>query len=106
MNFFLKRVLNFLSRFFNTRAAGIYLIVFALTIGAATFIENDFGTSSAQKVIFKSWWFELLLVLFCISIAVNIVKFRMVQQKKWTLLTFHIAIIIIMLGWFNQVFWI
>ncbi|GJM33889.1 MAG: cytochrome c biogenesis protein [Saprospiraceae bacterium] len=78
--------------------AGLYMILFAFAIGAATFIENDFGTSSAQKVIFKSWWFELLLLLFGISILVNVFRFRMIQQKKWAIFAFHISMIIILLG--------
>lgn len=28
---------------FSTSAAGLYLLVFAIAIGVATFIENDFG---------------------------------------------------------------
>lgn len=86
------------SSLLNTRAAGLYLILFALAIGIATFIENDFGTSAAQEHIFKAWWFELLLVLFGATILRNIVKFRMIPQKKWSLLTFHVAILIILLG--------
>ncbi len=87
-----------LSQFFSTRAAGAYFILFAAAIGIATFIENDFGTSAAQKVIFKSWWFELLLLLFGLTILVNIIKFRMVQQRKWAVLMFHTSIIIILIG--------
>ena len=89
---------KFLSPLFNTKAAGIYFVLFAAAIGIATFVENDFGTSAAQKVIFKSWWFELLLLLFTITIIVNIFKFRMIPQKKWPLLLFHGAIIIIIVG--------
>ncbi len=89
---------KFLIPFFNTRAAGVYILLFAISIAIATFLENDFGTSSAQKVIFKSWWFELLLLLFSITIIVNIFKFRMVQQKKWAVLLFHAAIVVIILG--------
>ena len=94
-----KKLLNkFFFPLFNTRAAGIYMLLFAAAIGVATFIENDFGTSSAQKLVFKSGWFTLLLVLFAISIAVNIYRFRMIKMKKWTLLTFHAAMIIILIG--------
>lgn len=89
---------KFFSGFFNTRAAGVYFILFAAAIAIATFIENDFGTSAAQKVIFKAWWFELLLGLFGLTIAVNIIKFRMIQQRKWALFMFHAAIIIIIIG--------
>lgn len=86
------------NRLFSTSAAGLYMLLFALAIAVATFIENDFGTSSAQKLIFKAWWFELLLGLFGISILVNIFRFRLVQQKKWAVLSFHAAIVIILIG--------
>ncbi|MEP7266749.1 MAG: cytochrome c biogenesis protein CcsA [Saprospiraceae bacterium] len=82
----------------STSASGLYIALFAISIGAATFIENDFGTSAAQKLIFKSFWFELLLVLFGLSILANIFRFRMIQQKKWAILTFHVAILIILIG--------
>ncbi|MEH6537249.1 MAG: cytochrome c biogenesis protein CcsA [Psychroserpens sp.] len=91
-------IIKYSKPIFNTRAAGLYILLFAASIAIATFIENDFGTSAAQKVIFKAWWFELLLLLFSISIVVNIFKFRMIPQKKWSLLLFHSAIIIILLG--------
>ncbi|MCF8246495.1 MAG: cytochrome c biogenesis protein CcsA [Saprospiraceae bacterium] len=83
---------------FSTSAAGLYIILFAVSIGVATFVENDFGTSAAQKVIFKARWFELLLVMFSITLIVNIFRFRMVQQKKWPLLIFHASMVIIIFG--------
>ncbi len=83
---------------FSTTAAGLYLLIFAAAIGIATFIENDYGTSSAQDLIFRARWFELLLVLFGSTILANIFRFRMVPQKKWASLIFHSAIIIIILG--------
>lgn len=85
-------------RLFSTGASGLYMIIFAVSIGAATFIENDFGTSAAQKLVFKAKWFEILLLLFSIAIAVNILRFRMIQQRKWSLLTFHASILVILLG--------
>lgn len=90
-----KKIFN---RLFSTSAAGLYMILFAAAIAIATFIENDFGTSAAQKVIFKTKWFELLLVLFAITLIVNIFRFRMIQQKKWAVLMFHASMVIILLG--------
>lgn len=94
----MKRLIRVLDKMFSTSAAGLYMVLFAVSIGVATFVENDFGTSSAQKVIFKSAWFELILVLFGISLIVNIFRFRMIQQKKWPLLMFHASMIIILIG--------
>ena len=60
----MKHILDIIyNKLFSTSAAGLYLLIFAFAIGTATFVENDFGTSSAQDVIFKARWFELLLVL-------------------------------------------
>ncbi len=76
----------------------MYIVLFALSIGAATFIENDFGTSAAQKLVYRAGWFSVLLGLFGASIIFNIIKFRMIQQRKWALLAFHAAIIVILAG--------
>ncbi len=92
---FLKKLNDTL---FSTSAAGLYIALFAIAIGVATFIENDFGTSAAQKVVFKTHWFELILLLFGGSLIANIFRFRMVQQKKWATLTFHASMIIILIG--------
>ena len=86
------------SRLFDTRAAGLYFLLFAASIGIATFIENDYGTSAAQKVIYKAWWFELMLLLFSGSIVYNVVQYRMVKQRKWSLILFHLSILVILLG--------
>ncbi len=89
---------RFFEGLFSTRAAGMYMLLFALAIGVATFIENDFGTPAAQKLIFKAKWFEALLLLFAITIVVNVFRFRMIQQKKWATLLFHLSIILILIG--------
>ncbi|MBK6566952.1 MAG: cytochrome c biogenesis protein CcsA [Saprospiraceae bacterium] len=83
---------------FSTTAAGMYLLVFAFAIGAATFIENDYGTSSAQALVFRARWFEILMVLFACTLVANIIRFRLIQQKKWASVIFHSSIIIILLG--------
>jgi cytochrome c-type biogenesis protein CcsB len=85
-------------KLFSTTAAGVYLLVFAFAIGAATFIENDYGTSSAQALVFRARWFEILMVLFAGTLVANIIRFRLVQQKKWASVIFHSSIIIILLG--------
>lgn len=98
MNETFKTLKKYLNPFFDTKAAGFYILAFAIAIGVATFIENDFGTSAAQKLVYQAWWFEVLLVLFGMTIIVNIIRFRMIEQKKWALLLFHSSIIIILLG--------
>ncbi|MCP9767881.1 cytochrome C biogenesis protein [Lacihabitans sp. LS3-19] len=93
-----QKILKIINQVTSTRSAGMYMLLFAIAIGGATFVENDFGTSSAQDVIFKSWWFELLLVLFSITILMNIWRFKLIKQKKWASVSFHLAIVIIVIG--------
>ena len=94
----MKELKKLLFPFFNTKAASVYLLAFAAAVGIATFIENDFGTSAAQKLIYKATWFEVLLVLFSITLIVNVFTYRFIQQKKWALLIFHLSMVVIIAG--------
>jgi hypothetical protein len=92
-------ITNFLMKYlFSPRAFASYILIFAIAIGTATFIENDFGTSAAQKLIFKTKWFEFLLLLFSGALIANIIRFKLISQKKWTILMFHLAMVVIIIG--------
>lgn len=78
--------------------AVVYIALFAIAIGVATFVENDFGTSAAQKWIYKSTWFEVLLILFSGSLIQNVITYRLIPRKMWAVLIFHLSIIVILLG--------
>lgn len=93
-----EKILNVIESLLSMKAAMNYVLLFAIAIGVATFIENDFGTSAAQKVIFRARWFELLLFLFCAALCYNVWKKNMIQAKKWATLTFHLSVIIILIG--------
>lgn len=95
----MKKTLDSLLKvMFGMRAGMIYVLLFAASIGVATFVENDFGTSAAQKWIYQATWFEVLLVLFMGAVAYNIHKYRLIQRKQWASLMFHAAFIIILIG--------
>jgi len=98
----MKSILTLLREAFailgSEKAGALYMLIFAFAIGAATFIENDFGTSAAQKWVFKARWFEVLLILFCLAVLTNIVRYRMIALKKWSSLMFHGSILVILLG--------
>ncbi len=78
--------------------AGILMLALAASMAVATFIENDYGTMTVQKIIYKSWWFELLWFLFGVSLIANIIIFKLYRKVKYGILIFHIAMIIIILG--------
>ena len=83
---------------FSMTLTGTLLLIFGISIGVATFIENDFGTASAQAVVFKALWFELLLTAMVINMIGVIFKQRLYRKEKWGSLLFHVSFIIILLG--------
>jgi len=76
----------------------LILIAFAISIAYATFIENDYGTPTAQALIYQAWWFELLLFFGVINLAGSVFKYKLVSRKKWPILLFHLAFIFIIIG--------
>ena len=76
----------------------LLLMMFAISIAYATFIENDYGTDTAQAFIYQAWWFELLLFVGVVNLAGSVVKYKLVNRKKWAILLFHLAFIVIIIG--------
>lgn len=83
---------------FSPIFTGVLFIIFALAMAVATFIENDFGAASARQMIYGARWFELIFLLMIINLAGQVFTFRLYQKKKLTILLFHLAFIIMILG--------
>ncbi len=78
--------------------AGTLLMLFAVAIGVATFIENDFGTPAAQAVVYKALWFELLLVLLATSMTGKIIIQKLYRMRQLPNFLFHISFVVILIG--------
>ena len=74
------------------------ILLFAFSIGYATFIENDFGRTSAKALIYNAWWFEMILVLLTYNLINNVIKHRLFRMEKIASLTFHLSFILILIG--------
>ncbi|MGM0566044.1 MAG: c-type cytochrome biogenesis protein CcsB [Bacteroidota bacterium] len=83
---------------FSMQLMGILIMIFAVAIGVATFIENDFGTSTARLMVYDALWFELLLALLAVNMTGSFVKYRVLKKSKWPVITFHFSFIVILLG--------
>ncbi|WOD43230.1 cytochrome c biogenesis protein CcsA [Hwangdonia lutea] len=91
--------MNRLLRLFSSPVlATVLLLVFAIAMAIATFIENDFGTATAWKLIYDAWWFELVMLGLCVCFIMNINKYKLWRIEKWALLTFHLSFIIVLIG--------
>ena len=74
------------------------MLVFAIAIGWATFIENDYGTPASKALVFNTRWFELVMVLLIINLLGNIAKYKLFRWEKATTLMFHLSFIIVIIG--------
>lgn len=91
--------MKYLSRIFlSVESMTFMLIIFAVAIGAATFIENDYGTESAKVLVYNATWFEILLALLGINLLYNVYSYKMWKRGKRLSLLFHLSFIIIVLG--------
>ena len=74
------------------------MLIFAISIGYATFIENDYGTITAKAEIYNARWFEVLLAFLALTLIINIFTYKMYTMKKAPIFLFHIAFLIILFG--------
>ncbi len=73
-------------------------LVLAFSMAIATFVESSYGTPTAQAIIYKTKWFELIWVILAINLIKNLIKYRFFTKQRITLGMFHISFLVILLG--------
>jgi cytochrome c-type biogenesis protein CcsB len=91
----LRKIVKFL---FSMPFMGVLVVVLAISMGMATFIENRNGTTAAQAVVYHSWWFELSVLLVFINILANIVRLKLYNLKRLPIFLFHAAFLVVIAG--------
>jgi len=91
----MNKVLSLLG---SMKTMAALMLIFAVSIGYATFVENDYGAMSAKADIYNARWFEILLALLAINLTLNIINFNMARRGKWLVFIFHAAFLIILIG--------
>jgi len=91
----MKQILSILN---SMKTMAILMSIFAIAIGYATFVENDYGTITAKADIYNARWFEVLMALLTMNLVLNIYKYKMYTLKKAPIFIFHTAFIIIIIG--------
>ncbi len=76
----------------------IVIVAFAISIAVATFIENDFGSTTARAVIYNSWWFTLMLFIGIVNLTGTILINQLYRKEKLSLFIFHLAFLLILTG--------
>lgn len=88
-----------LERFISSSVTTIVLLlIYALGMGIATFIEKYHGTVAAKAMVYYSPLFFFLQFLMVANFVAIVIKHQLLQRRKWGLMVTHIAFIIILLG--------
>ncbi|MDT0557623.1 cytochrome c biogenesis protein CcsA [Ichthyenterobacterium sp. W332] len=88
---------------FSTRLTASLFIIFAAAMAIGTFMDAGQDTSPTpytRNLIYNTWWFEGIMVVFVINFIGNIFRFRLYKKAKWATLTLHLSFIFILLGAF------
>ena len=90
--------MKYLKLLFTPAFMGIMMVLFALSMAVATFVENDFGSAAAYKFIYNTRWFELILLLLVTNLTGQIFEFKLYRKAKLTVLFFHLAFVVMIIG--------
>ncbi|CAG5086592.1 cytochrome c biogenesis protein [Parvicella tangerina] len=89
---------SLLNTFISTRMMATLLLIFAVSIGSATFIEDYWDLEAAQRIVYHAWWFKTVILLLVVNFIGNIKRYQLLQRKKWSILLIHLGLIITIIG--------
>ena len=84
-------------KIFSMKVAVALMFIFGVTIGVATFIENDYGTQTARALVYNAHWFEFLIFYFIIVLLYNMIQFK-TYKNRFPVFLFHFSFLIIAVG--------
>ena len=90
--------MKILKLLFSPVFMGSLLIVFAVAMAVATFIENDFGSGAAYSRVYDTRWFELILILLAVNLTGQLINNRLFTGNRMTVALFHLAFILMIIG--------
>jgi hypothetical protein len=82
---------------FSFKTTLILLAILAIGAGYATFIENDFGTSSARVLVYNNIWYETILSLTTINLIGIILNLKCGKVKPRFIISFS-SFVVILIG--------
>ncbi|WP_394368710.1 cytochrome c biogenesis protein CcsA [Capnocytophaga periodontitidis] len=76
----------------------ILFITFAIAMAVGTFVENDYDTDAARILVYNTWWFEAIMVLFVVNFIGNIPRYQLLKRENWAVLVLHLSWVFIIVG--------
>ena len=91
----MKNVLNLI---YSTKATLWLLLLFAISMATATFVEDRYDTETAYRYIYGAKWFEIVIALLALNFIGNIHRYNLLSKKKFAGFVFHAAFIVMIIG--------
>ncbi|HKI89635.1 MAG TPA: cytochrome c biogenesis protein ResB, partial [Draconibacterium sp.] len=91
----MKKIYSFLT---SLPFMAFLFLALGFSMAIATFIESSYGTPAARALVYNTIWFEVLWGLFALNLVNNLVKYKFLTKKRFTLGLFHISFLVILLG--------
>jgi cytochrome c-type biogenesis protein CcsB len=82
----------------SSRTMAVLLLVFAVSIAIATFVENSYDTITAKRLIYNASWFYGVIGLLALNFLANIKRYRLWRWEKWSILCIHLGLILTIIG--------
>ncbi len=89
---------KFFSLLFSPKSTLVLLLIFTASIGIATFVEDKYDTATAQQLIYKAKWFEVVILLLALNFMGNIKRYGLFSKERIGGLLFHSGFILMIIG--------
>ena len=87
-----------LSLLFSSKTTLILLLLFTVSIAAATFVEDIYDTKTAQILIYSAWWFELIIGLLVLNYIGQLKQYNFFSKGKIGGLIMHTGFVLLIIG--------
>ena len=81
---------------FSTKLLILLFVLLGAGAAIATFIENDYGTSTARVLVYNHLWYEIVLTLSIVNLIGIMYNRKMWRQKAKFI--FHLSFVVMLIG--------
>ncbi len=89
---------QFIKKLISTRSMAVLFVIYIVAMASATFIENNYGTPTAKRLVYNAFWFEMLQFFLILNFVGNISRYNLLRREKWPVLVFHLSFIFLFIG--------
>ena len=91
----MERFIDFLASY---KGSIILMLIYAIGLASATFIESKIGTEAAKMLVYYSPVFIFLQLLLVVNFILILINSKYIKNRKWSLIVIHISLIVILGG--------